>query len=62
MLSKTGDLVKANDPVVEFDSTDQEFRLKESKSEARRSQYEGGAGQFRPRSSRDNSTEAADRR
>ncbi len=33
MLRKTGDVVKANDPVVEFDSTDQEFKLKEAEAD-----------------------------
>lgn len=33
MLRKTGELVKTGDPVVEFDSTDQEFKLKESEAD-----------------------------
>jgi len=33
MLRKTGELVKANDPVVEFDPTDQEFKLKEAEAD-----------------------------
>ena len=33
MLRKAGDLVKVNEPIVEFDITDQEFRLKESESD-----------------------------
>jgi HlyD family secretion protein len=32
-LRKSGDLVSANDTVVEFDATDQEFRLKEAESD-----------------------------
>jgi HlyD family secretion protein len=33
MLRTTGQLVKANEPVVEFDSTDQEFKLKEAEAD-----------------------------
>ncbi len=32
-LSKTGDLVKVGDPVIEFDPTDQEYKLKEAQSD-----------------------------
>jgi multidrug efflux pump subunit AcrA (membrane-fusion protein) len=33
MLRKTGELVKTNEPVIEFDSTDQEFKLKEAEAD-----------------------------
>jgi multidrug efflux pump subunit AcrA (membrane-fusion protein) len=33
MLVKTGELVKANEAVIEFDPTDQEFRLKEAEAD-----------------------------
>jgi HlyD family secretion protein len=33
MLRKTGEVVKANDPVIEFDPTDQEFKLKEAEAD-----------------------------
>jgi HlyD family secretion protein len=33
MLRKTGELVKANEPVIEFDATDQEFKLKEAEAD-----------------------------
>jgi HlyD family secretion protein len=33
MLRRTGELVKTNEPVVEFDSTDQEFKLKEAEAD-----------------------------
>ena len=33
LLRKTGEVVKTNDPVVEFDPTDEEFKLKEAEAD-----------------------------